>query len=71
MKPPAAARAEAATVVEPPVPEVDLEKVELPTNLKGDIAPLVDDEVAPVSEEPGKLAVKKKPVRAIKKSIDA
>ena len=49
-----------------PAAEVDLEKIELPANLK-DIAVLAEDEV-PVTTEAGKIAAKKKPARVAKKA---
>ena len=59
-----AAMAAAATVA--PAVEVDLEKIELPANLK-DIA-VLGEEVVVTEESPGKIAAKKKPVRAVKKA---
>ncbi len=61
----AAAAAAAAPAAEP-APEVDLEKIELPANIK-DLAVLTGDEVAPTTEA-GKLAAKKKPARVAKKA---
>jgi hypothetical protein len=49
-----------------PAGEVDLEKIELPAHLK-DIA-VVGEEVVVVEEGPGKIAAKKKPIRAVKKA---
>jgi small subunit ribosomal protein S2 len=67
----AAAAPTAAPAAEPavePAPEVDLEKIELPANIK-DIAVLTGDEAVPTTEA-GKLAAKKKPARVAKKSED-
>ena len=61
-----AVMAAAAAVPVPAEAEVDLEKIELPANLK-DIAVL--EEGAPVvAETTGKIAAKKKPVRAVKQA---
>jgi len=63
----AAAMVPAAPVaVVAPAGEVDLEKIELPAHLK-DIA-VVGEEVVVVEEGPGKIAAKKKPIRAVKKA---
>jgi hypothetical protein len=48
------------------VDEIDLEKIELPANLK-DIA-VVEGEPVVVEEVGGKIAAKKKPIRAVKKA---
>jgi small subunit ribosomal protein S2 len=62
-----AAMAAAAVAVAPvEAAEVDLEKIELPANLK-DIA-VLEEEPAPVLEATGKIAAKKKPVRAVKQA---
>jgi small subunit ribosomal protein S2 len=62
----AAAAAMAAAAEAPAVVEVDLEKIELPANVK-DIAVLEEAPAAPDAEG-GKLAAKKKPVRAVKQA---
>jgi hypothetical protein len=49
-----------------PAGEVDLEKIELPAHLKDII--VVGEEVIVVEEGPGKIAAKKKPIRAVKKA---
>jgi len=56
----------AAEVAPAPAVEVDLEKIALPPNIK-DIA-VLEEGVAPTEEGAGKLAAKKKPVRAVKKA---
>jgi small subunit ribosomal protein S2 len=61
-----AAMVAAAAVPAPAEVEVDLEKIELPANLK-DIA-VLEEGVAVVAEPTGKIAVKKKPVRAVKQA---
>jgi small subunit ribosomal protein S2 len=61
---PVAAVAAVAAVA--PAGEIDLEKIALPPNIK-DIA-VLEEGVAPTEEGVGKLAVKKKPVRAVKKA---
>jgi small subunit ribosomal protein S2 len=61
-----AAMAAAAVVPAPVVGEVDLEKIELPANLK-DIA-VLEEEPIPVVEGTGKIAAKKKPARAVEQS---
>jgi hypothetical protein len=48
------------------VAEIDLEKIELPANLK-DIA-VIEGEPVVVEEGTGKIAAKKKPIRAVKKA---
>jgi small subunit ribosomal protein S2 len=58
--------AAAAVAAGVPAGEVDLEKIELPPNIK-DIAVLEEGAVEPV-EGAGKLVAKKKPVRAVKKA---
>jgi hypothetical protein len=58
--------AAAATPVAAPVAEIDLEKIELPANLK-DIA-VIEGEPVVVEEGTGKIAAKKKPIRAVKKA---
>ncbi|HUL51765.1 MAG TPA: 30S ribosomal protein S2 [Opitutaceae bacterium] len=65
LKAASAAVAAAAVAAGAPAGEVDLEKIELPANIK-DIAVL--EEGPPVTEEAGKIAAKKKPVRAVKKA---
>ena len=61
-----AAMAAAAAVAAPVEAEVDLEKIELPANIK-DIAVLEDG--GPWSPRTtGKIAAKKKPVRAVKQA---
>jgi small subunit ribosomal protein S2 len=49
-----------------PAGEVDLEKIELPAHLK-DIT-VVGEEVVVVEAGAGKIAAKKKPIRAVKKA---
>ena len=61
-----AAMAAAAVVPAPVVAEVDLEKIELPANLK-DIV-VLEEEPIPVVEGTGKIAAKKKPARAVEQS---
>jgi small subunit ribosomal protein S2 len=61
-----AAMAAAAAVAAPPATEIDLEKIELPGNIK-DIA-VLDEGVAAAVETTGKIAAKKKPVRAVKQA---
>jgi len=61
-----AAVAAATVAVAAPAGEVDLEKIALPTNIK-DIA-VLEEGVVPTDEGAGKLAAKKKPVRAVKKA---
>ena len=61
-----AVMAAAATPVAAPVAEIDLEKIELPANLK-DIA-VIEGEPVVVEEGTGKIAAKKKPIRAVKKA---
>ena len=63
---PAAAEAEGEPVV-PPVEEVGREKVVLPAGLK-DVAVLEGEQVATDVEGAGKIAAKKKPARAVKKT---
>jgi len=62
----APAQAAAETAAVPVVAEVDLEKIELPANIK-DIA-VLEDGVAVAVEPTGKIAAKKKPVRAVKQA---
>ncbi len=62
----AAAMAAAAVAAAPVAAEVDLEKIELPANLK-DIA-VLEEGPAEAAEATGKIAVKKKPVRAVKQA---
>jgi small subunit ribosomal protein S2 len=61
---PVAAVAAVAAVA--PAGEIDLEKIALPPNIK-DIA-VLEEGIAPTEEGVGKLAAKKKPVRAVKKA---
>ena len=61
-----AAMAAAATAAAPVAAEVDLEKIELPANLK-DIA-VLEEGPAAVEATTGKIAAKKKPVRAVKQA---
>lgn len=61
-----AAMAAAAAAATPVVAEVDLEKIELPANLK-DIA-VLDEGPAAAEVTTGKIAAKKKPVRAVKQA---
>jgi small subunit ribosomal protein S2 len=61
-----AAMAAAAAVPAPLEAEVDLEKIDLPANLK-DIAAL-EEGAAVITEATGKIAAKKKPVRAVIKA---
>ena len=58
--------AAAAVAAGVPAGAVDLEKIALPPNIK-DIA-VLEEGIAPVEETAGKLAAKKKPVRAVKKA---
>ena len=58
--------AAAATAAAPVAAEVDLEKIELPANLK-DIA-VLEEGPAAVEATTGKIAAKKKPVRAVKQA---
>ncbi len=60
-----AAAAEVAVATVAPAGEVDLEKIALPPSIK-DIT-VLEEEPAVTEETPGKLAAKKKPVRAVKK----
>jgi hypothetical protein len=60
------AMAAAATTAVASAGEIDLEKIELPANLK-DIPVLGEEEVA-ATEATGKIAAKKKPIRAVKKA---
>jgi small subunit ribosomal protein S2 len=60
------AMAAAATVPAPAEVEVDLEKIELPANIK-DIA-VLEDGAAVAVEPTGKIAAKKKTVRAVKQA---
>ena len=63
----AAVGAPAEAVVDAPAgAEVDLEKIDLPANIK-DIAVLEEGAVA-IAEPTGKIAAKKKPVRAVKQA---
>jgi small subunit ribosomal protein S2 len=61
-----AVMAAAATPVAAPVAEIDLEKIELPANLK-DIV-VIEGEPVAVEEGTGKIAAMKKPIRAVKKA---
>jgi small subunit ribosomal protein S2 len=61
-----AAMVAAAAVPAPVEAEVDLEKIELPANIK-DIA-VLEEGAAVVAESIGKIAAKKKPVRAVKQA---
>jgi small subunit ribosomal protein S2 len=63
---PAEAVAAPAEAVAAPAAEIDLEKVALPPGIK-DLA-VLEEEPAPADEGTGKLAAKKKPVRAVKKA---
>jgi small subunit ribosomal protein S2 len=65
LKATSAAVVAAAVPAVAPAAEVDLEKIELPANIK-DIA-VLEEEPVPVVEGAGKIAAKKKPVRAVKK----
>jgi small subunit ribosomal protein S2 len=56
----------AAAAEAPAGAEVDLEKIELPANLK-DIA-VLEEGAAVIAEPTGKIAAKKKPVRAVKQA---
>jgi hypothetical protein len=58
--------AAAATPVAAPAVEIDLEKIELPANLKN-IA-VIEGEPVAVEEGTGKIAAMKKPIRAVKKA---
>jgi small subunit ribosomal protein S2 len=61
-----AAMVAAAAAPAPVEAEVDLEKIELPANIK-DIA-VLEEGAALVAESTGKIAAKKKPVRAVKQA---
>ena len=66
LKAASAAVAAAAGAAGAPAGEVDLKKIELPAHLK-DIT-VVGEEVVVAEEGTGKIAAKKKPIRAVKKA---